>query len=161
MHHYTKVSVIRETQEQDVSKSFFAEVVGLIRKEGATLIDPNAPETKKLIENFEQELTKLKSTSTNLEVGKPTILGIYDVRPNAESTLLTMAIKLQAGTESVNRLLVVGASIIHVKDRMLFVNSYRTYQSRTDLQTMKDSTTRWIDSIFAANEVRPTPPNPK
>ncbi len=115
-------------------------------------VDPERPATKEVIENLEQQVSKLSSTSASLEMTKPKNVGVFNVGPNTYSVLLVSAVTIKAGDKDFHRMVLAGASIVYVQNRILFVNYYRTYKSEADLETMKASVSKWTKSIVAANE---------
>lgn len=152
MNYYAKISTLKAGREQHVSPALFQAVVAEFRKHTDQYVDPNQPTLKKLIEDFEQELSKLGSVPAKLELGKPKNLGTFNVGPNTHSIVLLSAVKVEAAGRGLSRMILAGASLVHVKNRILFVNSYRTYESEADVETMKESVRKWTNSILAANE---------
>lgn len=152
MHYYAKISTLKAGREQHVSAALFKEVVAEFRKHTDEYVDTDQPSIRKLIENMERRLSESASVEANLEIGKPKNLGAFNVNSNTYSIVLLSAVTVEAGGKNFGRMVLAGASLVHVKNRILFVNCYRTYESETDLETMKDSVSKWTKSILAANE---------
>jgi hypothetical protein len=152
MNYYAKIATLGVLRAQDVSSSTFETVVSDFKKNTDEYVDPERPETKQVIENLEQQFSKLNSTSANLEMTKPKNVGVFNVGPNTYSVLLLSSVTIKAGDKDFHRMVLAGASLVYVKNRILFVNCYRTYESRADLETLRTSITKWTKSIVAANE---------
>lgn len=152
MHNYAKISVFKAGREERVTTELFEAVAADFRKNAEEYLDPSKPGIKSLIENFEKELSKNTSGPANMELGKSKVLGTFDSGPRVQSMLIISSVKVDAGTQSVNRVLVAGASLVHVKERILFVNAYRTYQAESDAEALKQMVKKWTKSILAANE---------
>lgn len=151
MHYYAKISTLKAGRGQHVSSALFNGVVAEFRKHTDEFVDPDQPSIKKLIENMERHLSESRSVEANLEIGKPKNLGAFNISADTYSILLLSAVNLEVGGQKFGRMVLAGASLVHVRNRILFVNCYRTYESETDLETMKDSVSKWTKSILAAN----------
>jgi hypothetical protein len=115
-------------------------------------LDPDRPATKQVIESVEKQIAKNSGTTANLEIGKPKNLGDFNNSANVYSILILSSVKLEAGDQGLDRMILAGASLVHVKSRILFVNCYRTYKSDADVETIKESVNKWVKGIITANE---------
>lgn len=152
MHNYAKVSIFKAGREENISTTMFQAIAAEFKKNAEEYLDPNTPSIKTLVENFEKELSKTTAGPANVELGKFRVLGTFDSTARVQSMLIISSVKVDAGTVGVNRVLVAGASLVHVKERILFVNAYRTYQAEADAEALKEMVKKWTKSIVAANE---------
>jgi len=156
MHFFGKVSTLTAARAQDVPHPIFEASAEEFRKYAEKYADPERPGVKELVDNAEEILSKATSGTAKVEVGKPKNLGAFEKSANVCSILMMTTVDVVAGEETIKRKLVVGSSLVYVKQRILFVNAYRTYESDADLETMKQSVSKWTKSILAANETRKT-----
>jgi hypothetical protein len=149
--HYTKVSVLRAGRELAVSREMMKELVDNFRQNVGTFLDPNGPAMKDLERKVGQGLSQLDSNNTTIDFSKPQQLGEFDNRPDINSFL--MLITVTASVNGAQRTVPVLAttSIVRVKERVLFVYAFMKYQANADMQTLKAFTSKWTNSIVAAN----------
>ena len=128
-----------------------ATVVDGFRKNVATLLDPTKATMQDFEKHLEEELSRVDSRETQLEFGKPQLLGEFDTRPDVASFLMLIRFKINSGTaqEVVNMLSTT--SFVRVQERVIFVYAYRKYKAAGDIAALKQFTTKWTNSILAAN----------
>ena len=152
MHYYAKIAIPKVRRRRHDSSSVFEAVVAEFRKGTAEYLNTDTAEIKKSLKNLEQQISKNNSVDAELEISKPKNVGVFNVSPNTYSVLLLSTVKLESGAKEAQRLVLAGASLVYVKNRILGVTCYRTYESEADLEKMKDSVMKWTNSILAANE---------
>ena len=150
--HYTKVSVMRASREVAISRAEMKAALANFRGQMGTYLDPNGPAMKALEKHLERGLTNLDEKETNVDFSKPQLLGEFDVRPDVNSYLMLMTITLSAGGTEQSLPMLVTTSFVHVKDRVIFVYSYKKYRSQADIDAIKQFATKWTTSILAANQ---------
>jgi hypothetical protein len=57
----------------------------------------------------------------------------------------------KSGDGEVTVPLVAGLSYVRVKQRLIYVYTYRRYNSATDVEVLRDFTRQWLGKILAAN----------
>ena len=150
--HYTKVSVMRLGREIDVSRSAMAQIVDDFRKNLGAYLDPNGPVMKDLEKHLEQGLTNLDSKETKVDFNKPQQLGEFDMRLDVRSFLMLMGLTVNSGGAEQTIPMLATMSFVRAKDRMIFAYVFMKYRSKADIDTAKQFTTKWTDSIVSANK---------
>jgi hypothetical protein len=148
---YTKVSIRRAVRDEDYSAERFASLVSTFRKSGAQILDINGPTMKGIVEHLDKSLSELSQQSTQVDLGQPVNLGEFDTRPNVYSVMLLMTFKTKSGDETVSVPILAGLSYVRIKQRLVYVYTYRKYKAGTDVQVLRDFTREWIGQILAAN----------
>lgn len=148
---YTKVSVRAAVRGESYSGARFAELVAYFRKNEGTLLDMNSPAMKATLQRLEQGLSKLNDKETHVDLPQLTRLGEFDTRPNVYAVMLLLNVTAQAG-KSVETTPLLGTLVyLRVKNRMIYVYTYRKYISPDDVSLLRDFTRQWITQILAAN----------
>ena len=148
---YTKVSVSKSARSLDYSAEQFASLVSEFRKTGSQVMDVNGPTMKEALEHLGKGLSDLNKKETQVDMDQPLNLGEFDTRPNVYSVMLLLNLKAQSGDAKVSTLIAGGISFVRVKHRLLFVYTYHKYESKADVETLRDFTKQWIGQILAAN----------
>ena len=148
---YTKVSVRKGARELDYSAERFAELVAAFRKTGSQVLDINGPTMKGAIEQLNKGLSELNNKETKVAISQPINVGEFDTRPNVYGVILLSTLKSKTGDTEVTVPLVAGLTYLRVKQRLIYVYTYRRYNSATDVEVLRDFTKQWISKILAAN----------
>jgi hypothetical protein len=148
---YTKISVRKAIRAVDFSAERFANLVSEFRAKGSQVLDINSPTMKASLEHLSKGLTELNKQKTEVDMSQPVNLGEFDTRPNVYSVMLLMNFKTQSGKDQVSVPIVGGLSYVRVKQRLIYVYTYRKYESETDVTVLRDFTKQWIGQILAAN----------
>jgi len=148
---YTKLSVLRATRAIDYSFEQFETLVSEFRKTESQVLDINSPAMKETLEHLGKGLSELNKKETQVDISQPLNLGEFGTRPNVYSVMLLMNFKAQSSEGEVSKLIAAGMSFVRVKQRVLFVYTYRKYESKSDVETLRDFTKQWIGQILAAN----------
>lgn len=149
--YYAKAAVLRIGREHLISPSYFEEMVAYFRNNDETLMDPDSPKMKAMIQQMDQALSKGSSKEIKLDLSQPKNLGAFDVRPNVYSVMLLMSLKVESGGTLKTLPVAATLTYLRVKEKVIFVYTYRKYQSKTDVETLRGFTTKWTNSILAAN----------
>lgn len=152
MNEYTKISIHRSGIERTMSAEEFAAVAEGLRKNAGTKLDPNEPRAKALLEKSSKELTKLNNQNTKVDINLSEYLGTFNEGPNVFSKMALLNVRLDIGDESFVRPTLGAVSVVLVKGKLLVIGTFRTYQSKTDVEILKDFTIKWTDAILAANK---------
>ena len=148
---YTKISVPRSARSLDYSAEQFAKLVSEFRKTGSQVMDVNGPTMKETLEHLSKGLSDLNKNETQVDMDQPLSLGEFDTRPNVYSVMLLVNLKAQSGDVKISQLIAGGISFVRIKQRLIFVYTYRKYDSKADVETLRDFTKQWIGQILAAN----------
>ena len=152
MNEYTKVSIHKSVRERTTSPEEFSTIAAGLRKNAGTKLNPNEPRAKALLEQANKELTRLNEQSTNVDINLSQYLGEFNEGPNTFSKMALMNVKVQIGDKSFARPTLGTVSVVLVKGKLLALGAFRTYQSETDVELLKDFTIKWTDAILAANK---------
>jgi hypothetical protein len=148
---YTKVSIRRANRDVNISAEYFAQVVSEYRKSGMQILDPDNPGMKATLANINKGLTELNQKKTEISLSQPINLGEFDTRPNVYSVMVLLNIKAQNTDGETSALVLGGLSYVRVKERLIYVYTYRTYKSESDIPVLRDFAKQWIGQILAAN----------
>lgn len=153
---YTKVSIRKGVRDEDYSAERFANLVSAFRESGLKLLDINGPTMKGILERLDKSLSELSQQETEIDLSQPVNLGEFDTRPNVYSVMLLMNFKTKSGDAQASVPVLGGLSYVRIKQRLVYVYTYRKYKSGADVQILRDFTKSWIGQILAAN--RPASP---
>jgi hypothetical protein len=148
---YTKVSVRKAIREEEYSAERFAQLVTTFRKTSSQVLDVNGPALKNAVQQLDKGLSEINKQETKVALSQPVNLGEFDTRPNVYGVMLMMNFTSKSGGSEVTVPLVAGLSYVRVKQRLIYVYTYRRYSSATDVEVLRDFTRQWIGKILAAN----------
>jgi len=149
--HYTKVSVLRAQRDMDITRQLMSYAVHGYRVSAGAVLDPNSPEMKSVIKQIDRELTDIDSKETKVDFSKPLQLGEFDQRPDVNSFLLLITVKINSGGTVATLPMLTSASFVRVNERLIYVYVYKRYQTEADYEAVKQFTRQWTTSIVAAN----------
>jgi len=152
---YTKVSIRRAVREQDYPTDRFAQLVATFRQNGAQILDVNGPLMKAATERLDKSLTELSKQETQVDLSQPVNLGEFDTRPDVYSVMLLLNFTTTTADGQTTVPILGGLSYIRVKQRLVYVYTYRRYNSKADAAILRAFTTDWINQILAANRNSP------
>jgi len=144
---YTKVSVMKILRARDTTEADFASTVAHFEKTGQQVLDINGPVMKSAVKNLREGLNNAVGTEVPLELRQPQHLGSFQKTKDVYSVMLLMTLKVPEGEWPV----LVGASFVRVRGRLLFVYAYRKFNSEKDAEVLRDFTRQWVTEIVAAN----------
>ena len=148
---YTKVSVRKVNRTKEETASDFAVLVSAFRKSGADVLDINSPRMKAALERLEKSVSELGNSDSKPEMSQPVNLGEFDTRPNVYSVLLSLNYTFEENGVRKTRPILGGLTFLRVKQRLIYVYTYRSYTSKTDIHVLRDFTREWVGKILAAN----------
>jgi len=154
---YTKVSIRRAVREQDYPAERFAQLVTAFRQNGAQILDVNGPVMKAATERLDKSLTALSQQQTQVDLSQPVNLGEFDTRPDVYSVMLLLNVTTTTADGQATVPILGGLSYLRVKQRLVYVYTYRRYNSKADASILRVFTTDWINEILAANRTSPSP----
>jgi hypothetical protein len=148
---YTKISMRSANRDVDFSGQDFAQLVARMRKDGSRIFDPNSPSMKETLEKINKSLTELNREETQVGLSQPVNLGEFDSRQNVYSLMLLLNFTSEIGAKKTTTHIVGSLSYVLVKQKLLYVYTYRKYESQADTVVVRDFARRWIGQILAAN----------
>ena len=148
---YTKVSIRRSNRTQDYSTERFADLVAAFRKTSTEVLDINGPTLKNAVQQLDKAMSDINKKETKFSLSQPVNLGEFDTRPNVYGVILLVTVTTKSGDGEISVPLVGGLTYVRVKQRLLYVYTYRRYSSANDVQVVRDFTKQWISKILAAN----------
>jgi hypothetical protein len=147
----TKVSIRSAVREVDFSAERFANLVAEYRKSGSQTLDLNSPMMKGILERLGQSASELSKQETKVDLSQPVNLGEFDTRPNIYSVMLLLHVTAKSGDGEASVPILGSVSYVRVRQRLLYVYTYRKYDVPGDVETLRDLTKKWIGQIVAAN----------
>jgi hypothetical protein len=147
---YTKVSIRRPNRTRVFTEKDFGEVVARFRENGAQILDLKSPQMKAIVERLDKTLSELNN-GVAFEMSQPINLGEFDTRPNVYSVMLTLNYSYEENGTRHAKPLLGSLSYLRVKDRLLYVYTYRLYASKNDIEVLQEFTRKWIGEIISAN----------
>jgi hypothetical protein len=160
LNRYTKVSILRALRAQAIFNPDMKAAIEDFRKNSGTILDPDGPTMKTVMERAERGLTDVTSTQIGLNLSQTQNFGEFDVRPDVYSVMLLFTYSVESGgTKSLVPML-CSMTFLKVQHRLLFVNVYRKISSLAAMKTelkpgiaeVKQFTTKWVNEILAANQ---------
>ena len=148
---YTKVSVRAAVRGESYSSARFADLIAYFRKNEVTLLDMNSPAMKATLRRLDQGMSDLNKRETHVDLPQLTRLGEFDTRPNVYSVMLLMNMTATSADSVTTTPLLGTLTYLRVKDRMIYVYSYRKYSAAEDINVLRDFTKQWVTQILAAN----------
>lgn len=149
---YTKISIRKGNREREYSAENFAGLVAEFRKSGAKYLDVNSPLMKAAIDRLGKGATEINQEETQIDFSQPVNLGEFDTRPNVYSAMLLLNIKTQSADGEQSVPILGGLSYVRIGQRLVYVYTYRKFESQNDVAMLRDFTKRWIGQILAANQ---------
>jgi len=143
MQQYTKVSVLRTAKEEVFTEASLATVVAEFRKNGASMLDPNSPSMKAVLERVAQALKK-----PDLDMSQPVNMGEFEVSPSIYSVMLLLTYKSSSGEATP---VLATVSYMRLKQRLVYVFTYRKYSSTSDVEILRSFAKTWTGNILSAN----------
>lgn len=149
---FTKVSVSKQLRGHAATPEFFAGLAAYMRANNAKLFDMNSPEMRAQMKRQSKNLTDLLKERTAVDLSQPVLLGELEGTPNSFGTLVVMTFNFQSGGQQARRTLVSGISAVRVKERVLWVYTYKAFNSDKDADDLRAFTKGWLADIIRANQ---------
>ena len=148
---YTKVSVAKILRNVDSSQADFAKGVSYLRANNARMFDFTRPEFQSQFKKQNEGLSELLKRDTKIDLAQPASLGEIENTRNSYGTLLLTKVRIQSGSIDKERILLMGASVVRIRERMVWIYTYRVFNSDKDTDILKAFTKRWLADILRAN----------
>ena len=148
---YTKVSVSKALRAAATSQQNFSELVAYLRANNAKVFDLKSPEMQSQLRQQNKGLSDLMKEDSRLDLSQPVNLGEIESTANSYGTLLLMKVKFSRGDKQAERMMVAGASAVRVGDRLVWIYTYKNFESEKDADALRAFTRRWLADIIRAN----------
>ncbi len=142
---YAMVQVSRRGEYMDCKSSDFKEVTDSIKAQFGEVIGSS---TKKAEYEFNRRMKSLDLDAATVSFGKPIQLGCLFSKQDAYG--FGMLTPLSMGGE--NMKMGMGATLMRVKSRLLFVYLYAEYKDKETVRWLRKTTEDWSDAIMEANK---------
>lgn len=149
---YTKVAISKKLKDLDLSETDFAGFAEAFKKYFPAYIDPQGSEMKKTLGRISENLSSLNKANTTFSIEKPFNLGEIVNDRNSFGVILLSQIKRRTGNVEVSKMMLMGASAIRVKEKIIFVYTYKDYKSEPDITDFKTFSSNWLKQIAAGNK---------
>ena len=141
---YALVEVPRGAEFVDVNDDQFGQVrEGLSQQYEANLESG----LKKGTDEVNEKEKALTGKESNLQIDKPTQLGRFFTKPNADG--FGMILPLSGNGISLRR--AMGFALLRVNHRILFVYFYMDYKDEDTVKVVRATLEKWTDAILTAN----------
>lgn len=148
---YTKVSVPKRLRSVEQSQADFSNIVSYVRANNAKVFDFKSPEMQSQLKHQNKSLSELLKEDTRFDLSQPVNLGEIENTANSYGVLLLTKLKIQSDSKQLEKVLVSGASAVRVKNRLVWIYTFRTFNSDKDADILRDFTKRWLADIVRAN----------
>jgi hypothetical protein len=147
----TKISIRKGNRERDYSPENFAGLVAEFRKSGAQYLDVNSPLMKAAVERLGKGASEMNQEETQVNLSQPVNLGEFDTRANVYSAMLLLNLKTQSADGELSVPILGSITYLRVGQRLIYVYTYRKFESQNDVLILRDFAKRWIGQILLAN----------
>lgn len=148
---YTKVSVSKNLRAVDSTPEYFSQLVAYLRANSSKVFDFNRPELRAQLKHQNKGLSEVLKEQAQLDLSQPVNLGEIVNTPNSFGILVLMKTKFEAGGKQAEKMLVAGTSAVRVRGRVVWVYTYKGFDSEKDADELRAFTRRWLADIVRAN----------
>jgi hypothetical protein len=148
---YTKVSVSKRLRAADSPREYFAQLVAHLRANSPKVLDFKRPEMQSQLKHMNKGLSEMLKENAEIDLSQPVNLGEIQNTARSFGLLLLLQVKFAAGGAQTEKMLVAGTSAVWVRDRIVWVYTYRAFNSDKDADDLRAFTRRWLAEIVSAN----------
>ncbi|HEX8286467.1 MAG TPA: hypothetical protein VF556_00630 [Pyrinomonadaceae bacterium] len=135
---YTKVSVSKKLKDETVSETNFANIIEAFEKNFPTFSDPKGSEMKKILNRISENLSGFNQEKTAVFIDKPQNLGEIVKERNSYGSVVLSQVKTKIGETEQVRTLLMGISAIRVREKVIFIYTYKEYKNEQDIIDLKN-----------------------
>ncbi|MBU1043209.1 MAG: hypothetical protein KJ915_02285 [Candidatus Omnitrophica bacterium] len=143
LNQYASIQIARQGEYQDCKESDFKELVDYVQGSFEEDIDQIMKDSET---EFNQKMKSMDLAKVNID--KPVQLGTLFSKPDAYS--MGMISTYSNGTKSWT--LIIATTFVRVRERLLFVYLFNTYNNEQDVSAVRATAEKWADAILAANK---------
>lgn len=148
---YTKVSVSKRLRAVNTSPTDFSYIVSSIQANNTQVFNPDSPIMKSIKKAQDRNLTELLEQEATIDFSKPVNLGEIVKTPTSYGNLFLVKTKFQTGELQKEIVIVSGMGIVRVRQRVVFVYTYKVFTSAEDIELLRDFNKKWLGEIVKAN----------
>lgn len=148
---YTKVSVSKSLRAEASTPAYFAALVARLRAENARIFDVNSAHMRDQLKAHNKSLSEFLKEDTRLSLSQPVTLGEIESTPSSYGALLLTKATFHVGDERKVKMLASGASAVLVRGRIVWVYTYKVFNTDKDADDLRAFTKRWLGEIVRAN----------
>lgn len=158
MDFYTRVAVSKRLREVNYSPQDFSKLVATLRSDGMKALDFNSPEIRALLKQQNEKLSELLQQHMQTDLSQPTSLGEIENTANTYGKLLLVKVTYERDDIRKEKMLLSGACAVRVGERLVWVYTYKAFNSEKDADELRAFTKRWLAEIVRANPSAPSAP---
>lgn len=148
---YGRGAVAGGLREVAYSQEDFSKLVAALSEDDRKAIDLNGPEIRALLKQQNRKLSDLLRGRLRTELSQS--VGLGEIERTADShgrLLLTKAAFERDGTRT-EKLLLSGDCAVRVRGRLVWVFTYKVFNSEKDAEDLRAFTKQWLAEIVRAN----------
>ncbi len=149
---YTKVSVSKRLRNETASEANFVSFVEAFKKYFPAYSDPKGSVMKKTLTRISENLSSLNQEKTTVIIDKPHNLGEIVNERNSFGVIILSQVTTKIGDAEEVRTLLSGISVIRVREKIIFVYTYKDYKNEQDITDLKIFSSNWLKQLAAANK---------
>ena len=148
---YTKVAVSKRLREVTYSREEFSKLVATISSDSPRLLDFDSPEMRALLKQQSKNVSAVIQEHMQASLSKAVSLGEIERTANSYGRLSLTKVTTELGDTRQEKLLLSGGCAVLVRGRVVWVYTYKTFNSERDADELRAFTKRWLAEILRAN----------
>lgn len=149
---YALVQVPRAMMWRDTSSRDFADAKREVKQSQDTLFAQAQPDVKDFINRLNRNIEEATGEKITMNLEQPVSLGVFDESSRHVSMMLLMKMQVQAGGKRDSSKVAASVSLMHLRDKVIFVYAYRAYTGEESVAALKKFTADWMAELAKANE---------
>ena len=149
---YALVEIPHEANWCDAFLSDFADFKAGINREQHTRFSPVKPDIQDAINRLSRNLQTATGEYIGFSPNQPVSLDVFDESTNHVSLMMLMRIRLKTCSKNESSATAGSVTLLHLKDKVVFVYAYRAYTGEESVKALKKFTTDWLARLEKANE---------
>ena len=98
-----------------------------------------------------ENLSNLNKEETSLTLSQPVNIGSIEDSRNMYGTIILLQAKINIGGREVVRTLLTGISAVLVREKIVFIYTYKVYEKEQNIAELKQFSKQWLNRIITAN----------
>lgn len=149
---YTKVSVPKRLREIDISLSDFSKRVSALQGNSAKVFDFTSPEMKAILQGNNKSMSDFFEREAKMDLSQPVNLGEIAKTDESYGVLLLFKVKFEIDGKQEELFVLGGVSMVRIKQRLVFIYTYRRFNSNEDAELIRNFTKQWLGQIIKVNQ---------
>ena len=138
-------------KDRKMSAEEFAAITETVEAEHRRQMDRTAPKVQELLHRGDDGLAAFAGGAGDLATGEVIPLGTFGSGRDRISTAVIQKKQSASSRDGADHLQILTTSFVLVRGKVVFLYAYREYEGPPDLRAAKSITTRWVESVVAAN----------